>query len=689
MKRFLLKIFILTLLSALILECAVRGVSWLLRADAKRDQARGAETVLCTGDSFVWGLGGRSFPSQLQELLDSRQPGRYKVINLGEPGSNSRQMLEKLPGQIQTYKPSTVIILTGANNGWNTLEADYNRLPDALLMHSAIYRAVKFILAKGPGTRKPQPANQCACQQYEEPDGLEYSPEASFTAPVSKSAPLKRADTPALNSLYRQAAPLLLAAHDYTTAADMARAVLAAKPQTPDNAAFASGILLSCGRVKEAKEAAFASLTLDQNSQDSLNAMAASLSAEYNNAEAAKYYEKALQLRPTPQAYAFLAGAKADSGDYAQAERVLHAGLKVFPADALLRERLMSVLIARRKYPAAWKIFGQLSKGPEAESAVPEFFGAMLGWGEYDKGAYYADKFFKTAGNRRQYLLFGQGLLNQLQPKLALEMLDKAGPDCGPACHLWKAEAHQSLCEYDRAEQEYAAALQNGAREWDVLWRRAGLLQCLGNKAEAEKLLDRAFKISKGDARVSLARARLAKTDGDWDNTAENYLAALKAAPHSRILLREAAEAARTMKHETFIAGLHKAIPELEYNQAYATVLKERGGLRADPEQTLQTWMRDPRIQKNLPRDLRNAIALARRAGAKVILSSYPEWELPGATAAARESGTDYIDFTELFRRRFRSRTDYISTDNNHCNADGYLFMAQEYARVLSGTAAR
>lgn len=83
----------------------------LVRSDAIR--------ILCVGDSNTYGLylpRESSWPSQLQELLDRRAPGRYQVINLGSPGAPTSRIAENLPAFLARFRPHQVIVLAGVND---------------------------------------------------------------------------------------------------------------------------------------------------------------------------------------------------------------------------------------------------------------------------------------------------------------------------------------------------------------------------------------------------------------------------------------------------------------------------------------------------------------------------------------------------------------------------------------------
>jgi len=84
--------------------------------------------IICIGDSYTFGIGaqqGSSYPDQLQALLDSSQPGKFKVYNLGLPGSNSSMVLKRLPEWMKRYRPDIILVLTGINDAWNFDESNY------------------------------------------------------------------------------------------------------------------------------------------------------------------------------------------------------------------------------------------------------------------------------------------------------------------------------------------------------------------------------------------------------------------------------------------------------------------------------------------------------------------------------------------------------------------------------------
>ena len=115
---FLLKIVAVLLLSVLLLEgvlglCAL-GRSYYGQYKTAHKQDKGKITILCDGDAFTWGLGGKSYPTQLQELLNARA-GRdiFQVINTGVPDKSVGQSAREMPEFFSKYNPDALILLSG------------------------------------------------------------------------------------------------------------------------------------------------------------------------------------------------------------------------------------------------------------------------------------------------------------------------------------------------------------------------------------------------------------------------------------------------------------------------------------------------------------------------------------------------------------------------------------------------
>lgn len=83
----------------------------------------GAETVLCVGDSFTYGMGasvGHDYPSLLEGMLQAAGgQTRYMVINGGKGGANSSMLLSTLPDYLEVVKPGVVTLMLGGVNMWD------------------------------------------------------------------------------------------------------------------------------------------------------------------------------------------------------------------------------------------------------------------------------------------------------------------------------------------------------------------------------------------------------------------------------------------------------------------------------------------------------------------------------------------------------------------------------------------
>ena len=120
--------------------------------------APGVRTVLCEGDSFTYGIGGRGFPSQLEELLAGRAGGPYRVVNMGVPGLNTGLLADVFESHLEVYRPDVVLVVAGEDNYWNSVRLEtlgrglgWTFAADRLLLRSRVY---KFLKIAGIGLRR-------------------------------------------------------------------------------------------------------------------------------------------------------------------------------------------------------------------------------------------------------------------------------------------------------------------------------------------------------------------------------------------------------------------------------------------------------------------------------------------------------------------------------------------------------
>jgi hypothetical protein len=116
-------------LAGLLLEVLFRAGGLVARLGRAGPAAAGEyELVLCVGDSHTWGR-GRGYPAALATLLAARSP-RYRVVNLGVPGSNTAQLRNRFADYLELYRPRVVVHWAGINNAYNRSETEVWREAD-------------------------------------------------------------------------------------------------------------------------------------------------------------------------------------------------------------------------------------------------------------------------------------------------------------------------------------------------------------------------------------------------------------------------------------------------------------------------------------------------------------------------------------------------------------------------------
>jgi len=108
----------------------------------------GAYRILCLGDSMTAVGGEWSYPSQLQEELNSRSKDfKVSVINKGIVDATSAEILEQLDQNLDLYKPDIVIVMMGImDRGGVTVfgEAAYEK-EGSFLSSLRIYRLAELL----------------------------------------------------------------------------------------------------------------------------------------------------------------------------------------------------------------------------------------------------------------------------------------------------------------------------------------------------------------------------------------------------------------------------------------------------------------------------------------------------------------------------------------------------------------
>ena len=111
------------LLAVGLLEGGLRLAGALSSAErGSFDGAGDSIVVLCIGDSHTWG-NGEGVPARLAERLAERSP-RFRVVNLGVPGTNTAQHRKRFDRYLDRFDPSLIVFWAGLNNVWNRTDTE-------------------------------------------------------------------------------------------------------------------------------------------------------------------------------------------------------------------------------------------------------------------------------------------------------------------------------------------------------------------------------------------------------------------------------------------------------------------------------------------------------------------------------------------------------------------------------------
>ncbi|MBF0387387.1 MAG: hypothetical protein HQL20_05980 [Candidatus Omnitrophica bacterium] len=108
-----------TLCFLLCLEAFLWIGSWVTQSTQKisnvqQASAKNTFRILCVGESNTLVGGKESYPSQLQDILNERLPGRnIEVINQGMAGYSTERIAQELPEWLKTMKPDMVLAMIG------------------------------------------------------------------------------------------------------------------------------------------------------------------------------------------------------------------------------------------------------------------------------------------------------------------------------------------------------------------------------------------------------------------------------------------------------------------------------------------------------------------------------------------------------------------------------------------------
>lgn len=164
---------------------------------------------------------------------------------------------------------------------------------------------------------------------------------------------------------------------------------------------------------------------------------------------------------------------------------------------------------------------------------------------------------------------------------------------------------------------------------------------------------------------------------GEYAQCSERALEGLKADPASEYLFHMHALCLQRQGRLWEALAAPAGVPAVSGNLFYRYL----SGVKATVESRGRTLeaLSEERFEAD-------ALAIARAArsrGAQILFSSYPEEEYPPVRRAARAAGAAYLDLGAVFKARFGSRDEFLSSDRCHLNTAGYAVMAEAVEDAL------
>lgn len=104
-------------------------------------------TILAFGDSLTYGTGtsrDKAYPAVLERRI------HHQVINAGIPGEISKKGLKRLPGLIDQYQPSLIIICHGANDILRKMDIDQTEKNIQQMIDLARQQDIQVVLIAVP-----------------------------------------------------------------------------------------------------------------------------------------------------------------------------------------------------------------------------------------------------------------------------------------------------------------------------------------------------------------------------------------------------------------------------------------------------------------------------------------------------------------------------------------------------------
>lgn len=373
-------------------------------------------------------------------------------------------------------------------------------------------------------------------------------------------------------------------------------------------------------------------------------------------------------------------GDRPDGPRVEAARRSVAAALAADPGDARARLLLARLALDSGDAAGAERLFLEgLGAGP----CEPSFFSGL---------AAARQRQGDESGARRA--LDGEGRPERCAPQLRTARAEWL---------LWRGEAREAVAAYRRA---LAGSREPGTRA-SVL---RGLAQALYRSADYEGAiarLEEAEKLAPGDGGEGglLSQAWARKWErarrygssapppaalggerifshynlGEYAQCSDRALEALRQEPSSEYLFHMHALCLQRQGRLWEALAAPAGAPAVSGNLFYRYL----SGVKATVESRGRTL--EALSEERFEADVLAIARAARRHGAQALFSSYPEEEYPPVRRAARAAGAAYLDLVPLFKARFRSRDEFLSSDRCHLTTAGYGVMAEAVEKALRG----
>jgi len=119
----LLSLVLAVLLLEVVLQALSYGAYLKVQKDSETAPIDSENLIVCVGDSYTFGLGAsaieKSYPHQLEQILDERLEEDWQVVTVCTPGWNSEQMCREFSQFLTGQDPDYVVAIGAVNDGWS------------------------------------------------------------------------------------------------------------------------------------------------------------------------------------------------------------------------------------------------------------------------------------------------------------------------------------------------------------------------------------------------------------------------------------------------------------------------------------------------------------------------------------------------------------------------------------------